>query len=57
MNQQYRAHIIRLQKQVTIANRALERIAHGTSSPTGIAMQAIDDMQCVEMGKTHAVTP
>lgn len=47
--------IILLQKQLSIAKRALERLAFGHDH-TGIASEALDSMMCVEMGKTHAAT-
>lgn len=42
--------IIDLQKQVTLARRALERIAHSSLDPVGTALTAIDEMQALDKG-------
>lgn len=41
--------IIDLQRQVSIARKALERIAHGCRDPDGVAEEALDGM----MAKDH----
>lgn len=45
--------IIALQKQLSIARRALEKLRY-SHDHSGIAAAALDDMNAVSMGKSHA---
>lgn len=44
-----------LQKQLTIAKRALEKQSRGCNDQQGVASEALEQMQLIEMGKQHAL--
>jgi hypothetical protein len=46
--------IVSLQKQLTVAKRALEAIAHGDHNSYNVAVAALENMMQIEIGKTHA---
>ena len=48
--------IIQLQKIVSLAKKALQQIDWNPNRAQGIALEALDNIQALEMNKSHAVT-
>lgn len=55
MTRDEKQRYISLQRQVTIAKRALEKITCHGRNEVAIADIALEQMQLVEMGKLHAL--
>lgn len=55
MSRDEKQRLIFMQRQITIAKRALEKITFHGRDEVGIALLALDQMQLVEMGKLHAL--
>ena len=55
MTRDEKQRYISMQRQVTIARRALEKLSHGCNDQMGVAENALEQMQLVEMGKLHAL--
>ena len=57
MTRDEKQRYISMQRQVTIARRALEKLSRGCNDQMGVADHALEQMLHVEMGKLHALEP